>query len=49
MYLIDALPDGSEVDGHDAGSGEVNIFDSTTEEPKRAFDELKRYSRHRGF
>jgi hypothetical protein len=24
--LIDALPDGSQIDGHDAGSGEMNIF-----------------------
>lgn len=38
--LIDVLPDGSEVDGHDAGSGEVNIFIHTNA-PARVFDALK--------
>ncbi len=38
--LIDALPEGSEVDGHDSGSGEINIF-IYTNEPVRVFDELR--------
>jgi hypothetical protein len=38
--LIDVLPDGSEVDGHDAGSGEVNIF-ITTNGPVRVFEAVK--------
>src|SRR5438309_880897 len=38
--LIDALRDGSEIDGHDAGSGEMNIFIST-DRPAEAFAELK--------
>jgi len=38
--LIGALPDGSEVDGHDAGSGEMNIFIST-DHPLQVFDSLK--------
>jgi len=35
-----ALPPGSVVDGHDAGSGEVNIF-IHTDEPDRVFEMLK--------
>jgi len=38
--LIDALPDGSQIDGHDAGSGEMNIFIST-DRPAQVFDQLK--------
>lgn len=38
--LIDVLPESSEVDGHDAGSGEVNIFINTNG-PARVFSELK--------
>jgi hypothetical protein len=38
--LVEKLSEGSEVDGHDAGSGEVNIF-IHTDEPGRAFNEVK--------
>lgn len=38
--LIEVLPEGSEVDGHDAGSGEVNIFINTNG-PARVFNALK--------
>jgi hypothetical protein len=38
--LIYVLPEGSEVDGHDAGSGEVNIFIHTNA-PAQVFDALK--------
>lgn len=38
--LIDVMPGGSEVDGHDAGSGEMNIY-VRTNEPARLFNELK--------
>jgi hypothetical protein len=38
--LIEKLSESHEVDGHDAGSGEVNIF-IRTEDPKRAFNEAK--------
>jgi hypothetical protein len=38
--LIEKLAPGNEVDGHDAGSGEVNIF-IFTEEPMRTFEEIK--------
>ena len=38
--LIEVLPEGSEVDGHDAGSGEVNIFINTNG-PARVFSALK--------
>lgn len=34
--LIAALDDSANVDGHDVGSGEVNIF-IFTDEPKKAF------------
>lgn len=37
--LIDGLSTASEVDGHDAGSGEVNIF-VRTDDPNRAFEEV---------
>ena len=35
--LIDNLNDGSKVDGHDAGSGEVNIF-IHTDNPRSTFN-----------
>ena len=38
--LIDAMPEGSEVDGHDAGSGEMNIF-IRTNAPVHVFNALK--------
>ena len=38
--LIDGLGEDHEVDGHDAGSGEVNIFIHTND-PKEAFKEIK--------
>jgi hypothetical protein len=38
--LIEKLSKGSEVDGHDAGSGEVNIF-ILTDDPELTFSEAK--------
>jgi len=38
--LIERLSNAHDVDGHDAGSGEVNIF-IRTEDPNRAFNEVK--------
>lgn len=38
--LIDSLIDGSEVDGHDAGTGEMNIF-IHTDVPENAFNIIK--------
>jgi hypothetical protein len=38
--LVKNLSDADDVDGHDAGSGEVNIFIGT-DDPKRAFNEVK--------
>ena len=38
--LSTALSDGSEVDGHDAGSSEMNIF-IDTDEPAREFNAVK--------
>jgi hypothetical protein len=38
--LIEKLSEANDVDGHDAGSGEVNIF-IRTDDPKRAFNEVK--------
>jgi hypothetical protein len=38
--LIAQLSDDSEVDGHDAGAGEVNIF-IRTNSPERVFDSIK--------
>lgn len=38
--LIKRMTSDSQVDGHDAGSGEVNIF-IHTDDPARAFDEVK--------
>jgi len=45
IWIEDALEAGLSdiaiVDGHDGGSGEINIF-LLTDDPKRAFDEAKR-------
>jgi len=38
--LVANLGDDDEVDGHDAGSGEVNIF-IRTDAPKEAFERVK--------
>jgi ribosomal 30S subunit maturation factor RimM len=38
--LIENLSKAGEVDGHDAGSGEVNIF-ILTDDPERTFNEAK--------
>lgn len=38
--LIDSISESSEVDGHDAGSGEMNIF-VHTDDVHRAFAERK--------
>jgi hypothetical protein len=38
--LVDRLSAHHDVDGHDAGSGEMNIF-VLTDDPKLAFTELK--------
>lgn len=38
--LIEKLSEANDVDGHDAGSSEVNIF-IRTDDPKRAFNEVK--------
>ena len=38
--LIEELSSGSEVDGHDPGSGQVNIF-IRTDEPTKTFDDVK--------
>ena len=39
--LIDKLKDGSEVDGHDAGADEMNIF-INNEDPKVTFTAIKK-------
>jgi len=38
--LIEKLSDKSPVDGHDAGSGEMNIFNHTND-PKETFNEVR--------
>jgi len=38
--LVERLSEASEVDGHDAGAGEVNIF-VRTDDPRCAFNEVK--------
>ena len=38
--LIEKLSDDNEVDGHDAGSGEVNIF-IRTDDPERALKQVE--------
>jgi hypothetical protein len=45
--LIDQLAENSEVDGHDLGSGEMNIF-ILTNTPEQAFIEVKRIFAARG-
>jgi hypothetical protein len=39
-YLIDGLRDDAKVDGHDAGSGQVNIFVCTSD-PLKAFKDVE--------
>jgi hypothetical protein len=38
--LLDTLTDGSEIDGHDAGTGEMNIF-IHTDDPMSTFNIIK--------
>jgi hypothetical protein len=38
--LIDLLADDSEVDGHDVGSGETNIF-IHTDDPRKTFEKVR--------
>jgi len=38
--LIEELPSNSEVDGHDAGAGQMNIF-IRTDEPTETFEDVK--------
>ena len=38
--LIEELPNGSDVDGHDGGSGQINIF-IQTDNPEKTFEEVK--------
>jgi len=38
--LIEVLPKGDSVDGHDAGSGEVNIF-VETDDPQRTYQRIR--------
>jgi len=38
--LVENLPEPSEVDGHDAGSSEVNIF-VLTDNPQTSFEQIK--------
>lgn len=45
--LIEGLPDGSELDGHDAGSGQVNIF-IHTHSPHQTFEAIKGILENRG-
>ena len=40
MSLIEWLPDDCEVDGHDAGSNQANIF-IRTDNPVKAFEDVK--------
>lgn len=46
--IMEGLGDLGYVDGHDAGSGEMNIF-VLTDEPKGAFEQIKRLSGIRAF
>ena len=39
--LIEGLSNDNQVDGHDVGSGEINIF-IITNNPERAFSEVRR-------
>jgi hypothetical protein len=45
--LIEALHDSAKVDGHDVGSGEVNIF-IFTNEPVKTFQQAKLVLEQRG-
>jgi hypothetical protein len=45
--LIEGLPNDSKVDGHDAGSGQVNIF-IRTDEPTKTFEDVKNILKSRG-
>lgn len=45
--LIEQLTELHEIDGHDAGSGEVNIF-ILTNDYEKAFDEVKAILKGRG-
>jgi len=45
--LIEQLPSDSHVDGHDAGSGEVNIF-IRTDSPERVFSDVQKILAARG-
>ena len=38
--LIEELPHGSDVDGHDGGSGQINIF-IQTDNPDKVLEEVK--------
>jgi hypothetical protein len=38
--LIEGLPNDSKVDGHDAGSGQINIF-IWTDKPTKTFEDVK--------
>jgi hypothetical protein len=40
LQIIQGLGDFGEVDGHDMGAGEMNIF-VLTDEPRAAFDRIK--------
>jgi hypothetical protein len=46
--LIEHLSEGSDVDGHDAGSGEMNIF-IHTDDPIAAFNEARAALESRDF
>jgi hypothetical protein len=46
--LVENLVDGSDVDGHDAGSGEINIF-IHTDDPEGTFGAIKRIIGTRDF
>ena len=46
--LIENLPPTSEVDGHDFGSGEFNIF-IRTDQPREAFDAARKLIKARSF
>jgi len=45
--LIEVVPEGDEIDGHDAGAGEVNIF-IETDDPQRTFDQIRPALSQRG-
>lgn len=47
-HLIQSLPPTSEVDGHDFGSGEFNIF-VLTDQPREAFDAARKVIKKSAF